>query len=399
MRRLSFGVIFFCIFLPPVLFIFSIQGLERIIQRRWSSELRGILVADSTALLHGRIRVQDEIQQNVDRYFSERRATKWGVLPHVVVRTTTGRWLYPYFGQELSPSTNSGAPQSRRDRLPSPTEALKIARDNMEIMEEGLTLSLKVEIPTNTWLGNTVLSFYILLFSFILYRTYRVRAREAEHATIKHQRALESASADLRQAQDRLNEIAGREGRYRGEIETLRARLAVATEEARATEDEALAEIAVLERRLKESAQLGEKMEGEVLRLRQELERLEAAPRVSTDKLDRQLPRTLKRFATIYRNLEFHPRAIEGFLNLQSDQQLKAEEFIHNLNDDSSRVVVKRKVFARKGALPTFESEFAYRGRVYWNRTPAGKIQVLAIGTKNTQAKDLAFLESLGRDA
>jgi hypothetical protein len=86
---------------------------------------------------------------------------------------------------------------------------------------------------------------------------------------------------------------------------------------------------------------------------------------------------------------------VEGFVSLQGDLQLRVEEVIHTMNQDSDRLSVKRKVFAKKGALPVFESEFGYRGRIYWKRAEDGKVHVLAIGTKNTQSKDLAYLERL----
>ena len=129
--------------------------------------------------------------------------------------------------------------------------------------------------------------------------------------------------------------------------------------------------------------------------IRQELKRLESSRKATSRKQDRQIKSTMKRFGTLYKNLVFHPRAGEGFLNLQSDLQLRAEELIHNMNEDSSRLMVKRKLFSRKGGLSVLECEFAYRGRVYWRRGADGKTHVLAIGTKNTQAKDLAYLESL----
>jgi hypothetical protein len=89
---------------------------------------------------------------------------------------------------------------------------------------------------------------------------------------------------------------------------------------------------------------------------------------------------------------------VEGFLNLPNELDLRAEEFIHNMNEDSSTLTVRRKVFSKKGALPVLESEFAYRGRIYWKLRADGKAQILSVGSKNTQAKDLAYLERLLRE-
>ncbi|MBW2143377.1 MAG: hypothetical protein JRG75_03140, partial [Deltaproteobacteria bacterium] len=71
------------------------------------------------------------------------------------------------------------------------------------------------------------------------------------------------------------------------------------------------------------------------------------------------------------------------------------EELIHNMNVDSSKLTVKRKIFSKKGAAPTFECEFAYRGRVYWRPVAGTKTEILAIGTKNSQTKDLVYLENI----
>ena len=103
----------------------------------------------------------------------------------------------------------------------------------------------------------------------------------------------------------------------------------------------------------------------------------------------------LKRFNTLYKKVDFHERALEGFLELTQDLQLKAEEMIHYLDQDYNQVRVKKKVFSKKGVATALQSEFAYHGRIYWKVGSDGRPQVLNIGTKNTQRKDLTYLESL----
>jgi len=71
--------------------------------------------------------------------------------------------------------------------------------------------------------------------------------------------------------------------------------------------------------------------------------------------------------------------------------KIKVEEIIHKLNEDPSFVLVKRKVFGKKGRATVQEVIFAYKGRLYKD----GKIEILTIGTKNTQAKDLEFLDNI----
>jgi hypothetical protein len=391
MKYLSFRIIFLCIFLPPVFYIFSIQGLEMYFQQKYTADLQKALLPDPIALLQGQTRIQNEISHNIDDYMSERQALKWGVLLEVVVRTKTGRWLYPRVDYNLS---SSGEPSSESE-FASPAEVMEIAGKNMEIMDEGLNLAVKVEIPRNSLLANGILVFYILFFATVLYWLYMKRAKESEMLTSKNQEALEAAASSLEQAEHKLQSLVDKEQNYKKEIDRLRAEVAKTSEELRDREDEALTEIETLEQKVEESLALREEMEKEVFRLMEEMDRLESAVKPSPKKLEKQVDRTTKRFTTLYKNLEFHDRAVEGFLSLRSDLQLKAEELIHNINENSDRLTVKRKVFAGKGALPTFETEFAYRGRIYWKRTSGGKVRVLAIGTKNTQGKDLAFLEGL----
>jgi hypothetical protein len=312
-----------------------------------------------------------------------------------VVRTDTGRPLYPklFTGSHYPTDWNSfsaGQPFEEGS-----LEPLEIGRENLRIMEEGIVLAVAVEIPRNSLLGNSILVFYIFAFSFILFWTYRVRSREAERLNLLREEQLEAASGELKAAQERLTALADSEKRYQQDMEKLRAEAAAATERARTTEDEALTEIEALEQKLQESTALREEMEEEVLRLSEEVEQLETAQRISPKKKAKQIDNTAKRFRTLYKHLEFDTRALEGFLKLQSDFQLKGEELIHNMNEDISRLQVKRKIFAGKGALPVFETEFAYKGRLYWKKREGGKTQVLCIGTKNSQAKDLAYLRSL----
>jgi hypothetical protein len=75
--------------------------------------------------------------------------------------------------------------------------------------------------------------------------------------------------------------------------------------------------------------------------------------------------------------------------------KIKSEEIIHKLNENPKLVPVKRKVFSKKGRATVQEVIFAYNGRLYYRASTHGRIEILTIGTKNTQAKDLEFLDNL----
>ena len=86
---------------------------------------------------------------------------------------------------------------------------------------------------------------------------------------------------------------------------------------------------------------------------------------------------------------------MSGFAELNEELKIKAEEVIHQLNADPSKVTIKRKVFGRKGHQTVLEVIFAYKGRLYFRKQKDNRIEVLAIGTKNTQARELEFLSRL----
>ena len=71
------------------------------------------------------------------------------------------------------------------------------------------------------------------------------------------------------------------------------------------------------------------------------------------------------------------------------------EETIHKLNEDESLVSVKRKVFGKGGKMNILEADFAYSGRIYFQTDAGSKIKIVAIGTKNTQEKDITYLEGI----
>jgi predicted RNase H-like nuclease (RuvC/YqgF family) len=145
---------------------------------------------------------------------------------------------------------------------------------------------------------------------------------------------------------------------------------------------------------LESQRRLKEAMESDVLRLREELDRLKG--KVQKPKKKRKVVEfTNKRFKVLYKNLDFTDKAIEGFVSLTEEFQLKAEDVIHKLNEDGSLVSVRRKVFRKGGKMNVLEADFSYSGRIYFQKDSQPLIKIVAIGTKNTQEQDLAYLENL----
>lgn len=336
------------------------------------------------------MRIEDEIAGIIGHWHDTSYAIKAGVQAEIFVKTGTNKLLYPRFhhqqaGTDVADDENK--PASHED-------GTRIARDNQVILQEGLQLLLRVDVPRNSWLANGILTIYIMLFIFFPYWAYVLKTKEARELAASKQKAIEAANEKLTNTQEKLAQATAREKKEQTEIKRLKADLDIADAKVLKTENEALAEIEILDRDLQKSVKLKEELEKEVRRLETELRKIEASP-ITISKQRKAIIDTTKRFKTLYKNLEVTSRAIDGFLELDANLQLQSEELIHTLNEDGSKVPVKRKVFSRKGSFPVFECEFGRNGRLYWSPGPGVKRQLWVIGTKNTQSKDLAYFDTL----
>jgi hypothetical protein len=390
MKYLSLRLIFLCVFLPPVLYIYTLQAGEWIVRNHWKSELEQGVISDPHALLQGRENLEEHIARNIQDFVQDRWLVKLGIKPRIWVGTKAGHSLYP---SEVSSFLESGSSQAP---LSSPFDnAPQVAAHNLELLKHDLVVGLSVHISRDSWIANIILVVYILMFSSFLIFMYLKRAREVEEQRQSDQYQLMQAQEQIAAAETRLQELKSKEEVYTQEVEELKQELKLKGQEVKGTEEEALAELEAMETKLRESEELRRVQEERLNELQEEASHLHENRNYSLVKKKKIEEIIAKRFATLYKNLYFDKKAIDGFLDLSDDMQIKAEECIHILNQDSNLIKIKRKVFIRKGSMSVFESNFAYKGRMYWMHTDSGKIRVLVLGTKNTQNKDMKYIETI----
>lgn len=393
MKYLSFRTFLICILLPPAFYLLTLQGLEIFFHHKWSAELREAIVSDTRLLMEGKTRIEDDIAGIIGRHRDTSYGIKAGIQSEIFVMTRTNRLLYPQSNFQKAGRFGPYIDHEKKNPA-SPEDMALIAENNQRTLQEGIQLVLNVSIPRNSWLSIGILTVYIMLFVFLPYRAYLLKTKEARELKISKQKAIETANKKLTDAQEKLAEVSAREMKDQSEITQLEADLDMAGTKVRATENEALAELEILDQDLQKNIKLKEELETEVRRLEKELRKIESSP-ITINKQQKEIIDTSKRFKTLYKNLEISSRAIDGFIDLETNLQLQSEELIHTINEDGSKVPVKRKVFTRKGAFPVFECEFGRNGRLYWSPGPGVKRQIRVIGTKNTQSKDLAYLDTL----
>jgi len=406
MTYFSFRVLFICIFIPPVLYVFSVQGLEQYLQNKRAKQVQSIIIQDFEAVYSGRYSITEEINTNLERYAREDKLRSLGVITKIVVSTKNGKLLYPQYYEEKDIDFDN-----KTEFDTGSTELfnyIRIAQENFRILNEGLIVSVDVEVRHNSWLTNSILILYIFSSILILYGYYKKRAREWMVKTEHEQNRIEAISANLTESEKSLQELSQKEQDYISKIqslttdrEKLKSDIALLMDEVELQNkksleiDEILDEMERLEEQASKNIALREDKEHEIIQLKEEIDQLEMTGKQGAKKRKKDMNSIKKRFSVIYKNLNFHDRAIEGYSLLPQDFQLKAEETIHRLNEDDSLVTVKRKVFSKKGKLNIFEAIFSYSGRIYFRKKDNNKMEIVAIGTKNTQEQDIAFMEGI----
>ena len=382
MRFLSFKIIAIAILLPASMYNLSAYFLERYLESRYTREIEDVYIGDVSPLVEGRIRLKDVVNRNIDRYLRTRTLIALGVKVNVTVTTKGGAVLYPDVFKAPGSSTTVSDPD-------------KVGAENYALMDEGLRLGVETELEHGTLLPTGMLAFNLFVALLILYGFYRAAARKAELDDRELRMEIDRMHQFEKENTGRLEALAREREDLQAEFEQLQEILHDEKKKAGRNEDELIEEIEALEAGLNRNLAAQDAQQQEILAMEEKIKRYDKGQR----KVDRQKTKAFdtvkKRFNTLYKNIVIHDRAVSGFVDLKDDLNIKAEEIIHQLNEDPGLVTIKRKVFGGKGHKTVLEAIFAYKGRLYFRNTANKRVEVLAIGTKNTQARELEFLARL----
>ncbi len=381
MKSFPYKILFLCIFLPPVLYVFSLNGLEFFLQRQIEGKIDSIIIQKETELLEGRHTVKEEINRNMSEYLAARSFWyKAGISSSIIVKTSSNKILYPSQLSEVSDDYHKSVSAESPNYM-------DVAADNFKILNDRLIKLIEVRIRQNSWLANSILIFYILIALLILRFSIKKSLKSSEEQEEEQKKIIGELSEKLETYESELSSIKEKEKKYSESISELNKE----KENLSSDIDELLDEMEKLEDGLTEQKELREKRENEINSLREEIENIKLKSEKPKKKNKKQ-ESLEKRFRVLYKNLIFTEKAIEGFIPLSEEFQLKAEEIIHRINEDNSNVSVKRKVFSKGGKINVLEIDFAYSGRIYYQKDNTKSI-IVAIGTKKTQSQDLAYLE------
>jgi hypothetical protein len=351
--------------------------MESQLQKRYSDEIKDVYISDTRPLFDGQISLQEAVKKNIDQYLSNRILPAWGAVLRVLVTTKHETILYPVSFEEDDTS------------LPA-QDPIRLATENYDLLNDGLKVSVDLEIRHNTMISNTILGFYLLISIMIFYYYYAAGIKIIKAQEHEKNRKIGRLMHDQEQYTSRIKSIDEERQKLSKALSNIKRELSKEKLKADRTETELIDEIVALEAETEKNLSLRSQQQDEIELLREQLERLEKSKhRIKAAKNMR------KRFKALYKNITISNKAIDGYLGLPEEMKIKSEELVHQLNEDPSLVSIKRKVFAKKSKKTIFEVIFAYSGRLYFSNKKDNKIDLLIIGTKNTQNKDLEFLDNL----
>ncbi|MCP4108712.1 MAG: hypothetical protein GY749_24725 [Desulfobacteraceae bacterium] len=384
MKYFSFKILILCMLLPPVLYVFSVQYLlqkiyiDNHLKNRFASEIEDIYIGDTRLLFEGNMRLKDAVKNNIEMWQNSKHLLSWGIKANVTVITKKGTIVYPEVFEE------------QPDPL-SQADSTQIAADNYNLMNEGFVINVNLKLEHNTLISNTILGLYIFLFLLVLAFYYRSGVKKAANEELKKSRELDRLLELEKVHNERLKSLEQERENLHSSYETMKTTLKKEKTKASKNEDDMFEEIVALEENINQNLTLQKEREDEINDLKEKIKRLEKGKLKDT----RQSDIIKKRFTTLYKNISVNDRAVNGYADLEDDMKIKCEEIIHQMNDNSGLVTIKRKVFGKKGRETVLEVLFAYRGRLYFRKIKDNRIEVLTIGTKNTQLKDLEFLDNV----
>jgi len=383
-KYFPFKILILCILLPPVLYILTIQVLETHLETSVKNALEEIYIGDSAPLLDGTLEIEQAVARNINAFLQQKNLQTWGIQTRVSVTTRQGTLLYPRTFDLDDQDT----------ALPE-ISPMETAARNYDLLNQGLVLEFDLAIAHARLLSGLILGLYILGALGMFLWFYRIGATKSRYDTLQQEQEIAHLQDLEKQYRKKLVHLDQEQKTLSAELGQVKHHFEGEKKRASVNEEEMIQEIIHLEEKLAANLAHQQQQRQVIDELSDKIQQFETGKRKTRKEKTKEEEVFQKRFSTLYKQTIVHTKAVDGFAGLTSELQLKAEEIIHQLNQDPGLVPVKRKVFGKKNRETVFEVIFSYKGRLYYRLMPDTRVEVLSIGTKHTQAKDLSFLNNL----
>ena len=368
-----------CLIAIPVLYTLTLKNVQSGLSRHYLNKIQNIMIANAEPLLQGSETLEERLTANIDHFLAVDGFYQMA-RPELSVFVTTGKGqiLYPTFEKEKQPRK---APKD-------------VARRNFALLSQGITPTVDVDIPYGSLFANAILSIFLLVSLGIFSPFYYKASRLAKEAADANDSMIEALKEEDRASRSRLADLKQEKQKLSSQMDEIKGQHQKDQNRAKANETEMFDEIVKLEAELETVREQELEKEAEIEDLKSRIQRLEKRKSPKAKRSPEEMIQ--RRFSALYKGVDFHAKALAGFAALTDDMQIKAEEVILQLDREPEKVIVKRKVFSgKKHKSSALEVIFGYNGRFYFRHLDGGRAEVLVIGNKNTQHKDMEFLHKL----
>ena len=382
MRYFPLKTIILCLVFTPFFYIATLNVYQKVLNQIYFQKIEDHSIGETPLLLKGLISIEEQLTKNIHAFSkNDRMIQHLGLDFNVIVTTHNGKLLYPTFVDADAFIKNFFEEENLE----------KTAKRNFGILNEGLKFSVRVNLNHGSRIANLILIGYFSFAILIVLIFYKIGSSRAKRDT----KIKNTLIDDLQKEEQAHKKLLGNIKKERQDlletIKSLKTRYKEDKKKLKINEDVMFEEIVSLEAQLNSFNELKDKNDEEIKRLKVKIKKYER--RKSSKSKRNQFGFIVKHFAVLYKDIEMNRKAISGFLSLNDDQKIKAEECVLLLDRNPDRIIIKRKVFSgKKHNTSCFEVLFAYNGRLYFRKNENNKVEVLVIGTKNSQVKDMEFL-------
>lgn len=374
-----------CLLVTPFLYIITLTASEKYLDTRYLNQIQNIIIGDPEQLLDGSIRLEERISNNINRFLKEDWLIQNARLNlNIIISTAGGKIIYPIVLDD----------RSIDEVINTEIDSGIIAKNNFDLLNSGLLVKVKSILGHGSTIANIVLILYFGVSFFIFFIFFKMGSAKAFAEQEKRAKLITDLKKEEKIHTQILNDLRKeREGLFEN-IKSISAKYQEDRDKAKINEDEMFEEIVSLEEKLNSFVELKKNKELEISELKSKIQKYERRSSSKTRRIEFDF--VSKRFSALYKNIEMNRKALSGFLSLSEEQQIKVEEIIHSMDQNPEKIMIKRKVFSgKKHRTACFEVLFAYNGRLYFKKNENNITEILIIGTKNTQVKDMEFLHSL----
>ncbi len=385
MKFFPIKVAIICLLATPILYTITLIAGEKYLSSHYLSQIQNILIGDSRPLLEGSVPLEEQIADNIHRFLKQDRMINLtGIGLSVLVSTSQGKILYPVYSD-----VNTQVKEKNNE-----LEVQAIAKRNFELLNNDMDVQIEAKLDHGSLFSNLILLIYSGICFTVFFIFYRIGSSKAALDRNKNMQLITDLQKEDETHKQILNELKKERQDLFENIKILNTKYQEDMKKAGINEEEMFQEIISLEEKFNAFIEFKQIKEKEIEELKSTIQTYERrkAPKIRRNEYDF----IMKRFSVLYKTVVMSRKALAGFLSLDEDHQIKVEELILLLDRDPDKVIIKRKVFSgKKNRTTCFEVLFAYNGRLYFKKNENNIIEILVIGTKNTQTKDMEFIHNL----